>query len=72
MLSVLTTIGDFLGAILGAVLDFIDDLGQMIVILHDTFSGLPAFWSWLPATSAALIGSVFGVVVLYKILGREG
>lgn len=70
---------DFLQGIASGVtaaLDFlmglIQDVAYVVKITAEFVTQIPSYISWLPAPVVAIIVSIFVVVVIYKILGREG
>lgn len=58
-----------------AALDFLLGLVEDVAFLAKTCAAfvvkIPEYLSFLPASVLALIVSIFAVVVIYKILGRE-
>lgn len=48
------------------------DLVMVIELVLGAVSQLPTLFIVFPSVISALLISVFGVVVIYKILGREG
>lgn len=50
----------------------INDIVQMFKYIGDAFAHIPGLFTWLPVGVAGFISVIFGVVVLYKVLGREG
>ena len=63
---------DIIGGLVDFVLGFISDLVYLAQITAKAVASIPSYFSWVPAPVLALLLSVFAVVVLYKILGREG
>lgn len=65
-----------IGAIIGAVIDFVvglfQDLIYMIQLLGQFIVNIPSYFVWLPSGVVAVIVTIFAIVVIYKILGREG
>lgn len=49
-----------------------EELVKLVQMLKNFLGGIPDFVSFLPASLASLIALGFGIVVLYKIMGREG
>lgn len=49
-----------------------DEIVQLVTMLKDFLVSIPQLVGFLPASIASLIILGFGVVVLYKIMGREG
>lgn len=70
--EVVTAIGDFISTVVSFVVDFLKDIFQVIVLVGKTVVHLPEYFSWLPAAAVSIILVIFGVVVIYKITGREG
>lgn len=63
---------EFLDTIWTFVTDFLKDTFDMIKLVGESVTKIPSYFSWLPGDVVALIVALFGVVVIYKILGREG
>lgn len=70
--DILVAIGDFFKTIIDFVISFFQDLVYMVKLVGETVSELPEYFDWMPASLVALIIAIFAVVVIYKILGREG
>lgn len=70
--EVVKSIGDFLASVVNFVIDFFADLGYMIDLLGETMEDLPQYLDFLPSTVIASVIAIFSIVVIYKILGREG
>ena len=76
---VLDAIVDFfkgIGTAITSVVDFViglfQDLVYMIKLLGQVVLNIPKYFSWLPAEIIALVVLLISIVVIYKILGREG
>lgn len=52
--------------------DLLSDIAYMITLVTTFIAKIPAYFSWLPSAVSALIISAFSIVIIYKILGREG
>ena len=63
--NVITSLIDF-------VVGMVEDLVYMVKMLTTFIVKLPQMFSWLPSSVVAIIVTIFGVVVVYKIMGREG
>lgn len=73
------TIIDFFKSFIDIVVSLVDfvvqlfkDLIYIIGLLGKFIVQIPQYIGWLPSTCIALLISTFAVVVIYKILGREG
>lgn len=54
------------------LLSMIQDVAYVVQLTAEFVAQIPTYLSFLPAPVVALIVSIFAVVVIYKILGREG
>lgn len=72
ILSAIDNIVEFLDTIWQFVKDFTSDTFEMIQLVGDTVAKIPDYIEWLPASVRVSIIAIFGVVIIYKILGREG
>lgn len=70
--SAVDNIVEFLDTIWTFVKDFTSDTFEMIKLVGETVAKIPDYFSWLPAEVGVALVALFGVVVIYKILGREG
>lgn len=61
-----------ISAIINFVVDMVADLLYIIKLTGQFLVNIPSYFSWLPAPVLAVIVSIFGIVVIYKIMGREG
>lgn len=75
----LSTIKDFflgLADVISSLIDFvislIEDIVYVVKLCGSFVVKIPSYFSWLPASVLALIITIFSIVVIYKILGREG
>ena len=59
-----------------AAVDFlfitIQDLVYMVKLLGQFILDIPSYLSWLPAGIVSIFLTIFSIVVIYKLLGREG
>lgn len=64
------------GSIISTVIDFVvklfSDLLFMLQLLGNFFASLPSYLAWLPGTAVSALVVIFSIVIIYKILGREG
>lgn len=54
------------------IISFFSDLIYVIQLTGKVLAQIPSFFSWMPGEIVALLVVLFGIVVIYKILGREG
>lgn len=65
------TICNFFSAIVSFVLDFIENIFNMIVMLGEAAVTIPKLFGILPPILTASLGIVLSIAIAYKILGRE-
>lgn len=63
---------DIVSSLVDFVIGLFEDLVYMIKLLGQVVLNIPVYFSWLPGEVLALIVVLIGIVVVYKILGREG
>lgn len=68
----INSIVDFFENIIDFVISFIEDTVYVIKLTAEFVAEIPNYFSWLPAEALVLVVSIFAVVVIYKVLGREG
>lgn len=68
----LITIGELITAGFDFVVGFFGDIVYLVQITGKFVTQIPSYFSWLPAPILTLVVSIFAVVVIYKVLGREG
>lgn len=68
----ISSIGEFFASIYNFVISFFEDIVYVIQLVGKFVLQIPSYFSWLPAEVLALVVSIFSVVVIYKVLGREG
>lgn len=54
------------------LLSMIQDVAYVVELTANFVLDIPTYLSWLPPEIVAIVVSIFAVVVIYKILGREG
>lgn len=72
IVSFFTGLGNFLVSVIDFVISFFSDLIYVIQLLGKVVFSLPSYFSWLPSGVSALLITLFAIVVIYKIIGREG
>lgn len=66
------SLGDIIKSLVDFVIGLIEDIVSVVKLVGKFVIKIPDFFSWLPGPVVALIVAAFSVVVIYKILGREG
>ena len=66
------SLADVITSLVDFVIGMITDLVYVVKLCGSFVLKIPTLFSWLPTPAVAIIVSIFAVVVIYKILGREG
>lgn len=72
ILEFLKGIGSAIVAVFEFIIGLVQDIVYLVQLTGSMLAQLPKLLSWLPAPVTAILLSIFTIVVLYKILGREG
>lgn len=72
IVSFFTGLGDAIVSAFDFVISFFSDLVYVIQLLGKVVLSIPSYFSWLPSGVSALLITLFAIVVIYKIIGREG
>lgn len=72
MLDILNNILELLYTFFSSVGTLLADIVMLIGKVTKTVLYIPSLMTWLPDSVSAILVSTFGVVVVYKVLGREG
>lgn len=65
-------IGNFLVSLADFIISFFQDLIYLIQLLGKVILSIPTYLSWIPSPFIPMLITLFSIVVIYKILGREG
>lgn len=72
LISFFEGIGNAIVSAFNFVVSLVSDIVYMIQLTGKFLAQIPSYFSWIPAEITALLIVLFSVVVIYKILGREG
>lgn len=70
--NAITGFFDLVTSLVDFVIGFITDLVYVVTLVGQFVLKVPSYFAWLPSPAITMIVTVFGIVVIYKILGREG
>lgn len=68
----ITNILNFFQTAWDFIINFFKEIVYIIQLLAATIVNMPSYFTWLPATITVLITTALSIVVIYKILGRDG
>lgn len=63
---------DFIEMVYNFVKTLVTDTATLIETVGEAVVSIPEYFSMFPAPVLTLIVAIFGMVVVYKFLGREG
>lgn len=72
ILEFLKGIGNAITSLIDFLISFVQDLVYIVQLTGEFVVNIPSYFSWLPSAAVTLIVTIFSVVVIYKIMGREG
>lgn len=72
IISFFKSLIDFLVGVVEFVMKLLKDLVYVVKLLGTSVLHLPDYLAFLPATVISVVISIFAIVVIYKVLGREG
>lgn len=72
ILDFLKSIMDTITFLIDFVINLIGDIVYLIQLTARFLINIPVYFCWLPSEFLSIIVALFGIVVVYKILGREG
>ena len=72
MKDFLSGIFEFFSSLYDFVIGIFEDIVYVIRLTAHFVAQIPDYFSWLPPEALALVVGIFAVVVIYKVLGREG
>lgn len=72
ILNFFTWLQETLTSVIEFLIDFVEGLISIISLTATFVVMVPSYLSWLPSQVLSIIVVAFGIVVIYKISGREG
>ena len=70
--NILTNIANFFSSVWDFITHVFEEIVYIIQLLGTTISSIPSYFTWLPGSVVALIILTISIVVIYKVMGREG
>lgn len=70
--NILKSLADWIVMVFDFFFGYLDDVIYIIKITGTFLLKIPDYFAWLPSECLTLVGIIFSIVVVYKILGREG
>ena len=72
IMEFLTGLGELIGSLVSFVFGIVKDLLYVIGLLGSLIVKIPDMIGFLPSAAITLVVTTFSVVLIYKIIGREG
>ena len=70
--NLLKSLGNGIKSIVEFITDFFEDIAYVVKLTGEFVAKIPSYFDWLPSEVLVLLITAFAVVVIYKVLGREG
>lgn len=70
--NLLENIVNFFSTLWDFIIHIFEEIVYIIKLLATVVINIPSYFTWLPTSVIALIVLAIGIVVIYKIAGREG
>lgn len=70
--NILTNIANFFSSVWDFITHVFEEIVYIIQLLGTTIASIPSYFTWLPGSVVALIILTISIVVIYKVMGREG
>lgn len=67
-----TGIADAITSLIDFLISFVQDIVYIVKLTGEFVLQIPSYFAWLPSEAVALLVTIFAIVVVYKIAGREG
>lgn len=64
-------IGDMINTAWDFLIGIFEDIAYLIKLLYTFLADIPSYFSWLPVDVVAVIVTIFGVVVVLRVIGRD-
>lgn len=64
-------IGDMINTGWDFLIGIFEDIAYLIKLLYTFLADIPSYFSWLPVEVVAVIVTIFGVVVVLRVIGRD-
>lgn len=72
LIQFFSSIGNAIVMAFNFLFSAIKDIVYVIALTTETVRNIPVYFSWIPPQVMVIIVTLFSIVVIYKILGREG
>lgn len=72
IIDFLAMIGEIIVSLIEFLISLIGDLLYVIGLLGQLAPSIPAMLGWLPGPVVSIIVTAVAIVIIYKIMGREG
>lgn len=68
----LNSVFDLFSSLYDFVIGIFEDIVYVIRLTAHFVAKIPDYFDWLPPEALVLVVGIFAIVVIYKVLGREG
>ena len=72
LFEIIHSVLDFLGLFWTYIFEIGREMLFVVELLGSFFTHIPSYFSWLPESLISVLVTLISIVVVYKVLGREG
>lgn len=72
LFEIIHSVLDFLGLFWTYIFEIGREMVFVVELLGSFFVHIPAYFSWLPEALVSVLITLISIVIVYKVLGREG
>lgn len=72
LIKLIKNIGKIITTVIDFVISFFQDVVYVVQLTGKFLAEIPNYFSWLPGGLLTILIVIFSIVVIYKVLGREG
>lgn len=70
--NTLTNIANFFVSVWEFITNLFKEIGMMVSFLGQIVTTVPNYFRWLPTSVLAVLILTFSIIIIYKVIGREG
>ena len=72
IIDFIQAIADGILTLIDFVVSFVGDIVYIVQLTAQYLAQIPSYFAWLPQELLTILVTIFAIVVIYKVTGREG
>lgn len=72
IIDFIKSIADGVLTLIDFVVSFVGDIVYIVQLTGQYLAQIPSYFAWLPPELLTILVTIFAIVVIYKVTGREG